>query len=170
MPRSKTIGLPPKGKQTVKNSHTSPREIEARMKRAAALEYRIQGLTFAAIGERMGVDTSTAHDWVVRAIDELTHEPAAKVLKMELERLNRYQAAIDINAVGGDLPSIESALRIQDRRAKYLGLYPDGKGGGVHLSIGGEAKLNGKGNGHLNAEEVGINVTFITPKQIAADD
>lgn len=147
------------------NSHTSPRELELQKKRAEALDYRMQGHTFALIGETMGVDPSTAHDWVVRAMDELTHEKAAAVLKIELERLNAYQAAIYENAVKGDLPSIDASMRVSDRRARYLGLYPDKQ----HTA---SVSVTQGANGHdkPDARQTGIRVTFVQPAHNGHDD
>lgn len=171
MARFKTIGKKRKpGGQRVNNSHTSPKEIELQKKRAEALDYRQQGHTFEAIGEAMGVDKSTAHNWVVQALDELIHEPAKKVLAMELERLNAYQASLATEAAKGDIPTIDASMRVMDRRARYLGLYPDQKRSAsvsVEQGIGG---ANGHDPAKPDARVSGIRVTFVQPVGNGHDD
>lgn len=53
---------------------------------AEALKLRKQGLTYAAIGERLGVKESQAHRDVQDALLEITKEPAEDVRQIELQR------------------------------------------------------------------------------------
>jgi hypothetical protein len=74
---------------------------------------------------------------------------------MELQRLDMMQAAVYRNAEDGDIHAQEAVLKIMHQRARYLGLYPDtGKGGGVHVNIGGDPSAP-------NAEDTGISVYFV---------
>lgn len=62
---------------------------------AAAL--RARGLTYAAIGERLGMSTSSAHEAVQRALRDAVAEPGEAVRQLELERLDYlYRRALDI--------------------------------------------------------------------------
>jgi hypothetical protein len=55
-----------------------------------------------------------------------------------------------------DIAAIEVCLKIQNQRAKLLGLYPDGRHPSLHVNVGGN-------NAVPNAEDVGIQVTFVRP-------
>jgi hypothetical protein len=160
--RSNAIGksnIPPyRQKATVKNSYTSPARIALAQKRNEALGLRKQGYTHRAIAERMGEPLATVHGWIVEAIREITAENAAEVQALMLDRLDDYLVKQHESAVTGDKAAVETALRIEDRRAKLLNLYPDAKQG-VGVSV-----TTGDGNGKTTA----IEVTFVEP--IARDD
>jgi hypothetical protein len=82
---------------------------------------------------------------------------------MELQRLDMMQAAVYRNAEDGDIHAQEAVLKIMHQRARYLGLYPDsGKGGGVHVNIGGPAGES--------AEDTGIQVTFVRATKWIEED
>jgi hypothetical protein len=49
-------------------SHTSPRAIKLQQRRAAALDYRLEGHPFWKIGKALNVNASTAHDYIVRGL------------------------------------------------------------------------------------------------------
>jgi hypothetical protein len=143
------------GSRTVANSHTSPKSIRLAQKRSAALDYRLQGHPYWKIGKALGCHPSTAQSYVVRAMkDMLPVEKRQEILAMEMQRLDMMQAAVYRNAEDGDIPSQEAVLKIMHARARYLGLYPDQKGGGqqVHLNINGPAPAE---------TEEGIVVTFV---------
>ena len=57
-----------------------------------------------------------------RAIRDITKEPAKDVLELEVARLDAMLAGLWEKATDGDDKAVTSALRIMDRRAKYLGL------------------------------------------------
>jgi hypothetical protein len=91
---------------------------------AEALGYREQGYSFPQIAAEMKVSLSVAHDWVVSAMSELVTEPAARVLQMELRRLDALLSAHYSAATEGGIAATEMCLRVMDRRARLLGLYP----------------------------------------------
>lgn len=142
--------------KSVKNSHTSPAVVALQEKRAEALEYRKQGYSYPQIAAAMSIGVTTAFEYVDYAIKAITQEAAHEVLKMELERLNDFQAATFASAAEGDIPSIDVNLRISDRRARLLGLYPDGKGG---FTVEHTTAHNGAGDGISKIE-----VSFVHPK------
>jgi hypothetical protein len=88
--------------------------------------------------------------------DLLPVEKREAVLQMELQRLDMMQAAVYRDADTGDIPAQEAVLKIMHQRARYLGLYPDSKGGGVHVNIGTSG----------NAEDTGIQVVFQAPDRV----
>ena len=63
--------------------------------------------------------------------------------------------ALNCQAEDGDIHAQEAVLRIMHARARYLGLYPDAKGGGVHVNIGSST-----------AEDEGIQVVFVRPDRV----
>jgi DNA-binding CsgD family transcriptional regulator len=135
-------------------------------RRAAALDYRLQGHPYWKIGKALGCHPSTAQSYVIRAMkDMLPVEKREAVLQMEMQRLDMMQAAIYRNAEDGDIPAQEAVLKIMHQRARYLGLYPDnGKGGGhVQLNFGGDPSAP-------NAENEGIQVTFVRPTKWRRED
>jgi len=137
-------------------SYTSPRALRLQQRRARALDYRLQGHPFWKIGKALNCHPSTAQSYVIRAMkDLLPVEKREAVLQMELQRLDMMQAAVYRNAEDGDIHAQEAVLKIMHQRARYLGLYPDtGKGGGVHVNIGGDPSAP-------NAEDTGISVYFV---------
>jgi hypothetical protein len=140
-----------------RTSYTSPRAIKQRQRQATALDFRLQGHAYDAIAKHMNCDPSTVHDLVCKALANMVpREKAEAVLQLELTRLDAMEGAIFREAANGDIPSIDACLRIQHQRARLCGLYPDSKGGGVHVNIatGG------------NAEDTGIQVVFQTPDRV----
>jgi hypothetical protein len=80
-------------------------------------------------------------------------EAATRVLALELERLDAYQRALHPLAIGGDKQAIDTCLRIQQQRARYLGLNaPEANPALVQINAGKEG----------GAESQGINVVFVT--------
>jgi hypothetical protein len=59
---------------------------------------------------------------LVNGIKEIVREPAEEVLRIELARLDEMHAGCWEAARSGDVQALDRALKIQDRRAKYLGL------------------------------------------------
>lgn len=114
----KKIGRP-KGSKT---SPTSPRTIAAVKKRADAVELRLQGWPFAAIGEALGVSAGRAFQLVSEGLDDILLEPADKLRAVEIARCDAMMTGVFPGAVNGDHASIASVLAISARRDKLLGL------------------------------------------------
>ena len=94
-------------------------------KLAEALALRERGLSFKQIAQQMRTSPSTVHNWVVVALRQLTLEPAKEVLRLELQRLDAYLATYHEAALRGDHEATKMCLRVIDRRARLLGLYPE---------------------------------------------
>jgi hypothetical protein len=109
---------------SVKNSHTSPRRVALRKNQTVALELRRNGYSFDEIAVRMKRPRATVHRWITDALEEMVQEPAQAVLKLELQRLDAYLAAYHANAIEGDIPATEIALKIIEKRCRLLGLFP----------------------------------------------
>jgi len=145
-------------------SYTSPNAIKLQQRRAAALDYRLQGHAYHRIAKALGCHPSTAHDYVVKALrDMIPREKAESVLQLEMARLDAMQGAIFGNAANGDIPSIDACLRIIHQRARLLGLYPSDKyHSPLHVSVGDPSAPN--------AEDTGIVVTFVKPTKWICED
>jgi len=118
-------------------------------KQRKALELRKAGVKLDTIAEQLGyADASGAYRAIISALKKTLQEPADELRKMELERLDgmllRLEPAIRI----GDPQAIRTALAIQDRRAKYLGLdLPQGVELQGDFKVVMEWSENGNGNG-----------------------
>lgn len=105
-----------------RHNKTGPDAIEREYRRAEALKLREQRYSYRAIAAELGVSLDTAHTDVKEAMAAITKEPAETVLALELANLDEYERRLRIAIEGGDLDRIDSALRVQARRAKLLGL------------------------------------------------
>ena len=70
----------------------------------------------------MGLALSNAHKAVQQAIADIPKELAEDVRLLELERLDRMLAGMWPKAIAGDPKAVAAAVKIMDRRAKYLGI------------------------------------------------
>jgi hypothetical protein len=104
-------------------SKTSKRRIAAREKHAEALKLRKQGKSYQVIADELGwADPSGAQKAVKVALDRVTLEDAEDVKKMELARLDQMLDSLEWKISVGDYAAIDRALKIMERRARYLGL------------------------------------------------
>lgn len=90
-----------------------------------ALEYRKEGLGYDEIASRMGISRNAAAQAVKKALKSLladTREVAEDVVALEVARLDEMLVPTLRMARAGNLEAVDRALKIQDRRAKYLGL------------------------------------------------
>jgi hypothetical protein len=118
----------------------------ARRREARALELRLAGATYEQIGRALGTNRSRAYRIVQRALDRLVREPAEQVRQLELARLDhlwveatkilrRRHVVISAGKVvvhpdtreplEDSMPvlrAIDTLLKIQERRARLLGL------------------------------------------------
>ena len=90
-----------------------------------AYELRIAGLSYRKIGEALGIHHVSAFNYVKETLAILRAECkdlAETYRDMELERLDQVQAAIYGKVLKGDVAAIDRLLKIQERRARLLGL------------------------------------------------
>ncbi len=101
----------------------SEHRIDAAEKQRRALELRKAGVSFEKIAEQVGyASRSGAHKAVLTALRNTLREPADELRTMELERLDRMQAALWPQVQQGHQGAIDRVLRIMQRRADLLGL------------------------------------------------
>lgn len=89
------------------------------------LELRRKGKTYRDIAAELHISVSTAHQHVsaaIASIREESNETAEQIVAVEIERLDRALVALDEKIDDGDTKAIETMIKLQDRRARYLGL------------------------------------------------
>jgi len=101
------------------------RAHESAERRQKALELRKDGYDYRTIAKTLNTTVKTAYLDVQKCLAEIranTHETAEDVLELELKRLDIAQAALMPRVKDGDPRAIDTLMRVQERRAKYLGL------------------------------------------------
>ncbi|MGW1071568.1 hypothetical protein [Streptomyces sp. NPDC002537] len=95
-------------------------------RRAKAIGLRLAGLDFDTIADRLGYSSrGAATKDLLRALEVRHAEQSAQaeVLRsVEVQRLDRLQAAAWALALQGDMRAIDTVVRIIDRRCRLLGL------------------------------------------------
>lgn len=104
-------------------SKTSIRRIEAKKKAAEALFLRLAGATYQDIANQLAYkNPSGAQRAVERAMLDTIQEPADKLRKLELSRLDRMQRGLWGKAIIGGTGAVDRIIKIMERRAKLTGL------------------------------------------------
>ena len=106
-------------------SSTEARRITAAERRAQALDLRLAGYSFEAIGQQLGISKQAAYKHVSTALETLhtqTDNSAEQLRALELERLDALLKGCWTAATAGDSESTRVALKVLERRAKLLGL------------------------------------------------
>lgn len=120
----------------VRSAKQDAKSVEVQERRDKALALRRAGATYAQIGMELGCERQVANRLFHEALAAIPKENAEAVLKLELERLDRdlrrCEGVLDnletkaksgnIQAAGALAAILNSVRRIQERRAKYLGL------------------------------------------------
>jgi transcriptional regulator with XRE-family HTH domain len=90
------------------------------------LELKKKGLTVRAIAAELGVSKSTVQNRLDAAIAEIVHPAAEAVRTLELDRLDSWHAYLEdrlVDPLNRDPEkTVQTLLRCQERRARYLGL------------------------------------------------
>lgn len=98
----------------------SPELVDKEVK---VLELRRAGLTWQRIAEETGyADHTGAYAAYKRAIKRTMQQPADELREAELDRIDRLQLALWPKAMKGDNASINTIVRLMERRARLLGL------------------------------------------------
>ena len=107
------------------NSPNAPRRATTAERKKSALALRIGGLSFSAIGDKLGISKQAAHTLVVNALRDTnaqTAEVADELRRLELERLDTAQAAIWEAVLKGDVQAVDRFVRISKRRGELTGI------------------------------------------------
>ena len=87
-----------------------------------AMRGHVAGRTYRQIAEELNIAPSTVGERIKDGIDRLVTPAAEDMRRVELARLDLYLNVLEPKVATGDLKAIETALKVQDRRAKLLGL------------------------------------------------
>lgn len=101
------------------------REAKSPQRRKSALALRIEGLTFEAIGERLGITRQAAHKLVAAELAAVTIEnraAAAELIEVEVERCRFVVRSMAPKVAKGDPRAALAFLRACERTAHLLGL------------------------------------------------
>lgn len=102
--------------------NVTPAQIHLAEHQAEALTLRARGWTYRRIGDHQGVHVATAQRRVRAALAATVQEPADELRTLEAHRLDGLFELAVAKAEGGSMAAIEAALKIQERRARLLGL------------------------------------------------
>jgi hypothetical protein len=95
-------------------------------RRTKLLQMRLAGVDYDTIADRLDYGSASAarKDFTraMRETLELEAEKADELRTLELQRLDRLQAAAWADALKGNLRAIETVLKVVDRRCRLLGL------------------------------------------------
>lgn len=94
-------------------------------RRLQALDLRKRGLSYRAIGDKLGIDFTTAYKDVMAELKRLAaenHDKADELRAMELERLDMLIKGLEPMATVGNPGAVNSYIKCMERRAKLLGL------------------------------------------------
>lgn len=108
-------------------NRTRPSQIKALEMRAEAVKLRKMGLGYPQIADRVGYNSrQAAHRAVTTALAEIrehTAESADDLRTLEAERLDQlWRIAFTEALTNRNLRAVDTAIRVQDRRAKLFGL------------------------------------------------
>lgn len=102
------------------NAVPEPEQLDRELK---VLELRRAGLTWQRIAEQVGyADHSGAYLAYKRALKRTLQQPADELRQQEIDRIDRLQLAAWPRAMQGDTQSINTIVRLMERRARLLGL------------------------------------------------
>lgn len=96
--------------------------IDRAQKQDEILKLRLTGASYREIETLTKIPRSTAQKMAEDAVDDIKRETAEQVVSLELARLDRLLRGVWTDAIDGDVKAIGSALKIMERRAKYLNL------------------------------------------------
>jgi hypothetical protein len=83
---------------------------------------RKQRFSYEQIGNQLGLSTSWVHEIFQKARKELIRDDLETIIDLECRTLDDMQASLSTAALQGDTSAINATLKIQERRARLLGL------------------------------------------------
>lgn len=106
-------------------SKTAPATVEKLRRQQKALLLRRSGMSFEAIGQRLGISKSRAHALVQLGLQDAREQIVTQSDDLRTEEISRLDGMLDkvyAKAAKGDLQAVDRVLKIGERRAKLLGL------------------------------------------------
>ena len=87
------------------------------------MQLRLAGLSYQAIGDRLGIGESAVRAMLTRAFERAEAQGVQQLRDLENARLDRVQMSIWSDVLKGDLKAIQVFLRISEMRSKINGLF-----------------------------------------------
>lgn len=104
------------------NAQVAPNSAELADRRERVYAMRLTGKSLSYIAQAEGVSKTTVFNDIEAVIKAKTEVPAQQVREMELDRLDLLLDKLMPRVEQGDVQAIQTALKVMDRRAKFLGL------------------------------------------------
>jgi len=104
------------------NAQVAPNSAELAERRERVYAMRLTGKSLGFIAQAEGVSKTTVFNDIEAVIKAKTEVPAQQVREMELDRLDLLLDKLMPRVEQGDVQAIQTALKVMDRRAKFLGL------------------------------------------------
>lgn len=104
------------------NAQVAPNSAELADRRERVYAMRLTGKSLGFIAQAEGVSKTTVFNDIEAVIKAKTEVPAQQVREMELDRLDLLLDKLMPRVENGDVQAIQTALKVMDRRAKFLGL------------------------------------------------
>lgn len=98
---------------------------KAEVRRRAALEYRKMGMSYRAIGAKLGVSSTQAYkdvQYILKQVRAAATETAEELRQIEVERLDAALMALAPRVAKGELGAIDRWVRISESRRVLLGI------------------------------------------------
>jgi len=128
------------GATTMRRNKTGKAAIETLERRQEAVDLRRQGKSYNQIATIMGLNKSSVHKTVSKALQEIKdelEEDATLLRAQELDRLDNLQSAYWSDAMNGNTMAGAQILRVMERRAKILGIDQPQEAGSQEGAKGG---------------------------------
>lgn len=90
-----------------------------------AIELRMKAYSYAEIGKMLGIPSTQASSLVREALNFIKDhliENFQELRQLALERLDRWENALEDKAEQGDVPAIRLLLQLEERRSRLCGL------------------------------------------------
>lgn len=110
------------GPRNGRHPKTLPNQAKVAEEQKRCYELRLKGHSIRAIAEIVGLPKSTVHERIEAEIANTVPPLAEQVRQMELDRLDRWLLALEDKIADGDTHAITTAIKVAERRAKYLGI------------------------------------------------
>ena len=104
-------------------SKISPEFVNQAEKQRAALDLVKQGYNLPQIAQKLGyAGKQGAGELIKAALKQLVVVPAEEVRQIQLARLDHWLTKLEKKIDKGDIKAIQTALKIEERRARLQGL------------------------------------------------
>lgn len=120
------------GNQVAVHAKIGGKEVDA-SRRVKAVSLRLAGLTYAQIGEQIGLSEASTMLTVQRALANAESKNVDILRDVENARLDRAQSAIWSKVLRGEEKAITVFLKISDQRVKLNGLAAPSR---VEVNVG----------------------------------